>query len=139
MADIRHLVEIKAPIRTIYKAITEEEGLKSWWTPDTIAVPEEGAILEFKFADRYHDKMRVIRLRKDSMVEWECIQGDEEWVGTKFVFELEEKGETTVLRFNHCDWRVATDFFASCNYNWGYYMRSLKSYCETGEGTPFKS
>ena len=29
------------------------------------------------------------------------------------------------------------DGLATCNYHWGFYMRSLKSYCETGKGQPF--
>jgi hypothetical protein len=41
------------------------------------------------------------------------------------------------LRFTHGAWREMTDFFAACNYNWGFYMRSLKAYCETGKGQPF--
>jgi len=56
MAEIRHLVEIKAPAHKVYRAITEEDGLKSWWTPETVAVPEMGSISEFKFGDRYHNK-----------------------------------------------------------------------------------
>ena len=34
-------------------------------------------------------------------------------------------------------YRATTDLFAHCNYHWGFYMRSLKAYCETGEGEPF--
>jgi hypothetical protein len=64
MAEIKHLLHIKASPSEIYKAITEERGLKNWREP--------------------------------------------------------------------------TDFFASCNYHWGYYLRSLKLLLETGEGTPFK-
>ena len=58
-------------------------------------------------------------------------------IGTTFSFDLEEKDGNTILRFTHGDWKEETDFFASCNYHWGYYMRSLAYYCEKGKGTPF--
>jgi len=57
---------------------------------------------------------------------------------TKFVFDLEPFEGATRLRFTHGGWREATDFFASCNFRWGFYMQSLKEYCEDGRGTSFQ-
>ena len=121
--------------RKMGKAGCEEKDA----TPDveTVAKAKVGGILEFTFGDEYYDKMRVTRLEPDRRVEWECIQGHHEWVGTTFVFDLEEKEGTTTLRFTHGNWRAATDFFARCNYHWGYYMHSLKRYCQTDKGTPY--
>jgi hypothetical protein len=82
--------------------------------------------------------MKVTRLEPDRAVEWQCLDGDDEWIGTTFWFHLEEKDGRTTLRFTHGRWRESTDFLASCNYQWGSYMRSLKRYCETGEGSPFQ-
>jgi hypothetical protein len=59
-------------------------------------------------------------------------------VGTKIAFDLEKQSDQTLLRFFHTGWRQQTDFYASCNYNWGFYMRSLKLYSETGRGEPFE-
>lgn len=137
MADIKHLVVIEAPVRTVYRALTAQSGLAAWWTTQTVATPQVGSIAEFTFGDRYHNEMRIVKLEEDRKVEWKCIEGDEEWVGTTLVFSLEPDDGRTILRFSHGEWRAATDFFASCNYHWGFYMRSLKSYCETGAGEPF--
>ena len=137
MAEIRHLVVIDAPVDTVYRAITEQSGLAGWWTKETIAQPVVGSIAEFRFGDRYHDTMRIVALEERRRVEWECLEGDEEWVGTTFVFSLEPKGHQTTLRFSHGNWRSMSDFFAHCNYHWGFYMRSLKSFCESGTGEPF--
>jgi uncharacterized protein YndB with AHSA1/START domain len=139
MVEILHFVHIQAPVSIVYKAIASEEGLRSWWTEETIAPNKEGAIAEFKFGDMYHDKMKIIKLEPNKKVEWLCIEGDVQWIGTVFLFDLEDKGEKTILRFRHGNWREATDFFAECNYHWGYYLRSLKLYCETGKGTPFSN
>ena len=61
------------------------------------------------------------------------------YLETRRGLEIRNQGDTTVLRVTHGDWRDATDFCASCNYQWGRYMQSLKSYCETGKGEPFCS
>jgi len=138
MAEIRHMLLIDAPVEKVYKAITEQTGLARWWTAETVAMPEVGSVAEFKFGDRYHNEMRVLTIEPDKLVEWECIVGDNEWIETRFRFDLERRGNQTQLRFSHTKWREMTDFYAHCNYHWGYYLRSLKLYCETGKGTPFE-
>ena len=138
MKAIKHYLIINSPADKIYSAITEIEGLSSWWTEDTSGKSAMGNIVEFNFRENDHNKMKITLLEKNQKVEWECIEGDHEWIGTKFSFSLESKEERTILRFAHFNWKEETDFFASCNYHWGYYLRSLKLYCETGKGTPFK-
>jgi uncharacterized protein YndB with AHSA1/START domain len=139
MPDIRHLVTIRATPATIYGALTQQEGLAGWWTKQTVAEPLVGSFAEFRFGDRYYNKMRVTKLEPDSRVAWLCLEGDEQWIDTTFTFELEPQGDQTVLRFTHGHWRETTDFFASCNYHWGIYMRSLKAFCEKGQGDPFEA
>lgn len=34
--------------------------------------------------------------------------------------ELENRDGSTVLRFKHGNWREMNDFFATCNYHWGF-------------------
>jgi uncharacterized protein YndB with AHSA1/START domain len=138
MADIHHMLLIDAPAEAVYRAITERQGLAGWWTAQTVAKPEAGSIAEFKFGDRYHTAMRVVSLDPKGRVEWECVEGDDEWVGTKVFFDLERQADQTILRFSHTGWRRTTDFYAVCNYSWGGYLRSLKLYCETGKGEPFE-
>ena len=134
MSDIKHLVTIDAPIPVVYMALTEQDGLAGWWTTDTIANPIVGSIAGFRFGDRYHNTMRIEALEADSRVEWICLDGDPEWVDTSFVFELESRDGSTVLRFTHGNWREMNDFFATCSYHWGFYMRSLKAYCDNRQG-----
>ena len=136
MADIKHFVVINAPVNTVYKAITEQEGLAGWWAVNTIAKPEIGFVNEFKFGDRYHNKMKITNLEKDRLIAWECIGGDREWIGTHIKFELAEKDGKTELMFTQADWGGQTLFYANCNYHWGGYMKSLKDYAETGKGFP---
>lgn len=138
MPDIKHYLVINTLTEKVYQALTTKTGIASWWTPQTEIGNNVGDINIFDFGDRYHNEMKIIDLQPNKRVEWECLVGDKEWIGTNFSFELEEKDNETVLRFAQSNWKEETDFFASCNFQWAYYLVSLKQYCETGTGTPFK-
>jgi uncharacterized protein YndB with AHSA1/START domain len=137
MSAIKHLLYINASPSHVYKAITTQKGLSSWWTTKTKADAIIGSVAEFWFSDKYHNKMYIVKLDINKYVEWECLDGDKEWIGTrlKFMIRTHEKG--TLLHFWHYEWKKETEFFSSCNYHWGHYMKSLKDYCEMGKGEPY--
>lgn len=138
-SHIKHLVTIDCPPNIVYKALTTKKGIQGWWTEDTVMEPKIGAIAEFKFGDEYHIEMDITQLEPTKRVTWVCIVGDPQWVGTDFTFDLEYQEGQTLLRFGHNNWDEQTDFYAQCNFKWGYYLQSLKTYCETGIGNPVKS
>lgn len=135
MADIKQKLVIKTNADNIYKAITNQEGITQWWCKNTTAKPETGFVNVFVFGEN-RIEMKVTVLVPGERVEWECIQATEEWMNTGVSFELEEKDGKTILRFGHTGWQAATDFFAACTYDWAQFLRSLKSFCETGAGMP---
>ncbi len=138
MPNIKHLLTISSAVDRVYRAVTTQDGLAGWWTKETTTDGQVGGFAEFRFGDRYYNKMEITRLEPGRRVEWKCLKGDPEWIGTTLVFDLESTEDATRLRFGHNDWRDETDFFANCNFHWGFYMQSLKQYCETGEGTPYQ-
>jgi len=83
--------------------------------------------------------MKVITLKKNEWVLWECMAGPEDWIGTRLTFQLSENAGKTVLRFEHAGWKNANDFFAGCTFTWGRYMESLRQLCQTGKGEAFGS
>jgi uncharacterized protein YndB with AHSA1/START domain len=158
MPNIRHNLLIGASAEKIYNAITSEEGLSAWWTPNIKAKSEVNSIARFPFGDDYYKEMKITKLKPLELVEWTCIKGDTEWVGTNISFTLvsgnkenllysnpEISGqieqqineEGTLLIFHHDDWKDYTQMFAECSYTWGQFLRSLKLLCETGKGRPF--
>lgn len=137
--DIRHEIKINSPADVVYRALTTSEGIGGWWTPDNRIDPGIGSVAEFNFGHRYHNRMEITGLYENKRVTWYCLQGDEEWVGTDFSFELGEKNGLTTLKFGHNNWRKKTGFFESCSIQWAKYMQSLKSYCEKGKGQPYGS
>lgn len=137
MSDIYHLFNIKTKdVSKIYEALTTQKGLASWWTVNVEGKPEIGEIIKFRFAIDYAKEMLVLQQKENQVVEWECISGDEQWVGTKIIFEIEDSNEGTHIRFKHKGWKKQTDLYAVCNYHWGLYLKSLKTLIETGKGNP---
>jgi uncharacterized protein YndB with AHSA1/START domain len=139
MPDIRHRVAISAPLESVYEAVATREGVSEWWTRDGVrGESSEGSKLQFFFGQPEPAAvMEVTRLSPDRQVHWSCIEGADEWVGTKITFDLSHKDDETVVLFTHADWREPVEFMAHCSARWAYFLLSLKSYQETGKGTPF--
>jgi uncharacterized protein YndB with AHSA1/START domain len=138
MANILHRIEIYAKPENIYPAFSTLGGLKHWWTNDAAAQEEikTGTIIQFRFGNGGPD-MKVTKMEMNKRLEWECVAGDPEWVGTKFSFDLEPADNKTILRFSQRGWKEESDFYIHCNCRWAYFMLSLKSYIENGKGTPY--
>ncbi|HEV7230396.1 MAG TPA: SRPBCC domain-containing protein [Bacteroidia bacterium] len=137
MPDIKHQFVIKASPAKVYEAITQIEGLKSWWTAEVTGDERQGGTVRFGFGKEFFNKMKIISMKKDLRLAWQCSDGPPEWIGTRLSFDLEtDKEKNTVVLFSHDGWKEQGSFYASCNYHWGLYLRSLKQYCETGKGTP---
>ena len=139
MPDIRHRVVISAPLESVYEAVATASGVSEWWTRDGVrGESNEGSRLQFFFGQPEPAAvMEVTRLDPEGHVRWTCVEGADEWVGTTIAFDLTRQGDDTVVLFTHADWREPVDFMAHCSARWAYFLLSLKSYLETGKGTPF--
>jgi uncharacterized protein YndB with AHSA1/START domain len=139
MPDIRHRVVITAPLDRVYEAVATTEGISEWWTRDGVrGESTEGSKIGFHFGQPEPAAvMEVTRLSPDGHVNWNCVDGADEWVGTKLSFDLTQNGDDTAVMFTHADWRNPSEFMAHCSARWAYFLLSLKSYVETGKGTPF--
>ena len=107
MTDIRHRVCISAPLAKVYEAVATPQGISEWWTRDgSRGVSSEGSKLYFYFGQPEPAAvMEITRLSPAGHVSWNCVEGADEWVGTKLTFDLAEAGDETVVMFTHADWR----------------------------------
>jgi len=137
MADILHRVGIQKPAHHVFEALSEESGLRGWWTQDVQAAPHVGAILQFRFADKGFNGMQVVELSPGQRVKWRCVDGAKEWIGTELSFELREEHGITIVLFSQRGWKEQVEFMHFCSTKWATYLLSLKSLCETGKGTPY--
>lgn len=132
METIFHQLIIETCNKRVFEAITEQNGLSKWWIADCTVKPELGFINHFRLENYVDNKMKVIDLQPFNRVEWECVQSEQEWIGTLITFEIYEHKGYTKLNFKHANWAEQTDFFASCNFHWARHLTMLKELCEKG-------
>jgi hypothetical protein len=72
-------------------------------------------------------------------VRWRCVAGHEPWLDNTFRFEIAGAAPTQLM-FRHDYARELSDVaYATYNFNWGYYLESLRRLLETGQGKPFQA
>jgi uncharacterized protein YndB with AHSA1/START domain len=136
--QILHAVHIHATPNTVYRALTTEAGVTGWWSRKAQLEEREGGIIRFTFAGDFHPHMKQVHLEPGRSVEWLCVSGHANWQDNKFTFVLEErKGDTFLLFTQDYARELSDEVYGTYNFNWGYYLNSLKLFCEKGAGTPF--
>ena len=137
MAEIRHRVGIKGSPADVYRQLSTDAGLSTWWTSDTHGAGGVGSIIYFRFGND-GPRFEVVELVPDRRVRWRhCGDMPEAWRGTEILLELEDDRKQTIVNFSHYNWRQADEFLAHCSTKWGIFMMSLKSSIEKGRGQPF--
>jgi uncharacterized protein YndB with AHSA1/START domain len=136
MKTIIHHVAIKAPATEVHDAIVSPEGLANWWTTD---VSQDADVLKLHFMEGMGPHMKIVKNDK-SQVTWRCIGGHDNWQDNTFTFDLNhEEGMTHLMFRQHYTVEMPDEVYGTYNYNWGYYLDSLRQYCEEGTGKPFEA
>ena len=95
--------------------------------------------ISFTFEQGFNPVMRVEEREPGTLVAWAPESGADPWMGSTIRFELREKDGKSGILFRH---RYAQDLpdemFGVFNFNWAYYLESLRQLCEKGTGTPFQ-
>jgi uncharacterized protein YndB with AHSA1/START domain len=69
MKEIYHCIWINAPIKKVFRAVTEKDGLSGWWTKSVEADNKVGSISTFRFKSGAFNKMKIKSL-DPTKVEW---------------------------------------------------------------------
>jgi len=138
MPDILHDFPIAAPADRVFAAVATPEGLDEWWTLGCEGAPSVGASWRLDFGPGYVWTADVRVLDLNRAIEWEMLDADADWRGTRVGFELEPAGTRTQVRFRHTGWREANDHFRSTSFCWAMYLRVLKRFVELGEHTAYE-
>ena len=137
MADVLHQVGIKTAPQEVYTALTETTGLKNWWSQHSSIEPQVGSLANVSFYNNAVTfKLRIAELIQGKKVVWAVEGGPPDWADTKIVWTLTKENGQTILHLAHQGFVSTEGNFASVNYNWGWYVTSLKFYLEKGEGMP---
>jgi uncharacterized protein YndB with AHSA1/START domain len=141
MKTIHHVLDIDSGTDAVWSAITDADQLAGWWSTKLhTGGSAVGERIAFTFADDFNPVMDITALEPGQKLEWRCVAGHEPWADGTFRFELVALNDRrTKLRFWQ-DYAVELndDAHGVYNFNWGYYLESLRLLCTTGTGKPFK-
>jgi hypothetical protein len=59
-----------------------------------------------------------------------------QWAGTSVIWQFTPVGNGTLLVFRHEEFVKKDEVYEQTRWNWNYFLSSLKTYLETGKGTP---
>ncbi len=140
MKVIHHVIELDAPRERVWFALTDPEGLRGWWSTRLESPPPAvGVRQRWTFAGDFNPVMEITVLVPSERLGWKCVGGHANWTDNEFTFELGTDGGTrTVVRFwQHYARELDDDAYGTYNFNWGYYLESLRMFATTGRGKPF--
>jgi uncharacterized protein YndB with AHSA1/START domain len=140
MKVIHHVIDLDAASSKIWSAITDERGLAGWWSTQVRApAATVGARVEFTFADDFNPVMEIAAVDPGVGLEWRCVGGHEPWNDNTFRFQLAplDDGRTRLRFWQDYAVELSDDAYGIYNFNWGYYLESLRLLCTTGAGKPF--
>jgi uncharacterized protein YndB with AHSA1/START domain len=141
MRTIHHVVDTDAAPGTIWTAITERDRLAGWWSTGVeCPAARVGARIDWTFGGDFNPVMQITELVAQRRLVWRCVAGHGNWQDNDFVFELATLGpDRTRLRFwQHYATELSDDDYGTYNFNWGYYLESLRLLCATGTGKPYR-
>ena len=137
MPDILHDFVIAAPIDRVFDAFATPEGLREWWAADATGSPARGEIFDLDFGPEYQWRARVVECERPRRLEWEMIDADRDWTGSRVGFELAERDGVTAVRFWHTGWPQSNPHYRTSSFCWAMYLRVLRRHVEHGERVPY--
>jgi uncharacterized protein YndB with AHSA1/START domain len=136
MADINHEIKISASPQAVYQALTSAAELTKWHTSRTentngkdqtfTTHPKDGPAFEWKV------------VKPDAhTVEWRCVAGPGDSVGTSARFQLSPLSDgRTLIEFSHSGWPDTKGSFRKCNTLWAVLLFHLQKYLGTKQAEP---
>jgi len=114
--------------------------MAGWWST-TVDAPgaSAGTLVRWTFAGDFNPAMEIVEINEPTLLIWRCASGHEPWQDSTFRFEIAglDDGRTRLRFWQDYAVELADDYYGTYNFNWGYYLESLRLLCSTGTGKPF--
>ena len=136
MTAIVEELTIEAPPQRVWGAITQQDEIVQWWAYEARVTPEVGSLAEFRFRQgAFVMQFEVAELDQDEKVRW-ISKSPPQWAGSSVTWQLTPVHNGTKLIFTHDGFAEVDEAHEWTRGAWVYFLASLKSYLETGKGTP---
>ena len=139
MPDISQELTIETKPQAVFEAITSPEGISGWWSNHVNATPKVGSVVEVRFENGGVFKMEITELEVSEKVYWKVRLSPHNWEESTITWDITPTSNGTRLLFGQHDLRVGATGYTieETQAGWEYFLASLKSYLETGKGTPY--
>ena len=140
MPDIVQELIIEATPENIFHALTLPDGIAGWWSNHVTAEPKIGSLVEVRFENGGVFKMEITDLAVGKKAYWKVRLSPHNWEGSTITWDISPiSKETTKLLFGQHNLIVGDTGYSieEGRAGWEYFLESLKSYLETGKGTPY--
>ncbi len=128
---------IAAAPERVWAALTNPYEITRWWSSKAQITPEIGTLAEFRFSPPAGTlQFEVAEVDQGKQMRWISRQGPPQWAGTSVTWFLEPVQSGANLVFTHDGFAQVDEVYEEIRGNWRYFLDSLKSYLETGKGTP---
>jgi len=128
----------------VFKAITKD--IDKWWTVASNSASKVGDTLTVKFEEGTFWEMRVTKDIVNKYLVWHVTNGNHnlddlskknEWIDTMIKWKIEKNGTGSKVSFIHKGLVPTLECYDTCNNGWDYFLTSLQSYLNRGEGNPY--
>jgi uncharacterized protein YndB with AHSA1/START domain len=131
---INDAISIDVPAARVLAALTTSAGIAAWWTRDNTVTATEHTY-------RFSEAGATFRIEQQDArgIALVCTSdhGGMGWLGTRLAFSVESVGAKARVALVHKGFALDSGCYDDCIKGWGYFLKSLKAYLETGTGTPY--
>jgi uncharacterized protein YndB with AHSA1/START domain len=140
VSDITQEITIEATPKSVFNAVALPEGITQWWANHVTGELQMGSIIEIRFDNGEVMKMEITELEIDRKLHWKVRSAPHNWEGSTITWETTPIQNGTRLLFGHHDLTLGKAGYSvdQTRAGWEYFLESLKSYLEAGEGTPYR-
>tara|TARA_X000000950_G_C13777678_1_gene603744 strand:+ start:627 stop:1061 length:435 start_codon:yes stop_codon:yes gene_type:complete len=135
---LKHLFHINASVDKVFKALTNVNEMRNWYTTEISGESSIDQLINFKFGT-IEFIVKVTALEVNKKIVWECVDTTMPFVGHTYTFELDESDAKTRILLTVLGFEEQNDMYANMNFSWGKYLESLRQYCQKGLSEAFGS
>jgi uncharacterized protein YndB with AHSA1/START domain len=139
MGTIAQQVTIRGTPEKVYEALTQQSGYRGWWNKVGEVDQKPGGFATLRFVKDGQPvdmRFRIDATERGREVKWTCLEHTAPpWVGTTLNWKLAPAGEAVNVSFEHGGWEGAAP--QPVIDGWKHFLGSLKTYVETGTGSPW--
>ena len=145
MENYSTTILLDAPAEKVFAALTN--AIPLWWTEMFEGISDkQGESFTIHFGEPVFKRFQVQELHANAKVVWHVedsllnipgLENKKEWIGTTIIWKIAGSDDGTTLHLEHQGLHPKIECYQICSDGWKQFTESLKSYIETGQGTPY--